>query len=65
MKSKDKTKHIPIIIFTALSVMVGDKASMKYAQEAGADGYLPKPFNTDELLAQVKKHLNNKGAATS
>ena len=65
LKSKEKTKHIPIIIFTALSVVVGDKASMKYAEEAGADGYLPKPFNTEELLAQIKKHLNNKGAVTA
>jgi CheY-like chemotaxis protein len=65
LKSKDETKHIPIVIFTVLSVMVGDKASMKYAEEAGADGYLPKPFNTSELLAQVKKYLNNNGALTA
>jgi two-component system alkaline phosphatase synthesis response regulator PhoP len=64
LKSNDKTKHIPIIIFTALSVMIGDKASRNYAEEAGADGYLPKPFNTEELLAQIKKHLN-KGAVTA
>lgn len=60
LKSQEKTKHIPIIIFTVLSVTLGDESSKKYAEEAGADGYLPKPFNTNELLTITKKHLEHR-----
>ena len=61
LKSQDKTKHIPIVIFTALSATVGDKATVKYVEEAGANGYIPKPFKTEELLSEVKKHLEHEG----
>jgi CheY-like chemotaxis protein len=60
LKSQDKTKHIPIVIFTVLSVALGDESSRKYANEAGANGYLSKPFTKDELLTQVKKCLEPK-----
>jgi CheY-like chemotaxis protein len=56
LKSQDKTKHIPIVIFTALSLMLGKK-SKGHAEEAGANGYLPKPFNENELLTEVKRYL--------
>jgi CheY-like chemotaxis protein len=57
LKSQEKTKHIPIIIFTVLSVAIGDENSKRRAEEAGADGYIPKPFNTNELLSEVKKYV--------
>ena len=59
LKSQEKTKHIPIVIFTVLSVAIEDAKSRRYAEEAGADGYLPKPFDTDELLSEVKKYLTS------
>lgn len=60
LKSQEKTKHIPIVIFTVFSAAIGDEASRIHSEEAGADGCLPKPFNTDELLSEVKKHLEHR-----
>jgi DNA-binding response OmpR family regulator len=60
LKSQEKTKHIPVVMCTVLSILLGDKASVKYAEEAGADGYLAKPFDADELLAVTKRHLEQR-----
>ena len=49
LKSDDKTNHIPIVLLTA-------KADLKSKIEGitkGADAYLGKPFNKDELYAQL------------
>lgn len=60
LKSQEKTKHIPVIIFSALSVALGDEKSKRFAEEAGADGYLRKPFSRNDLLAITKKFLEEK-----
>lgn len=52
LKSQDRTKHIPVIIFTASSYDFD-----KTVAEAGADGYFRKPFVTQTLLAEAKKRL--------
>jgi DNA-binding response OmpR family regulator len=59
LKSQDKTKHIPIVLFTVVSI-TRDEKSKKYAEESRADGYLQKPFNINELLAEVKRHLEQR-----
>ena len=46
-------KNIPIISVTA-QAMLGDK---KKCLDAGADGYLSKPIDVDELLALIQVHL--------
>jgi DNA-binding response OmpR family regulator len=51
LKKSPKTKHIPIIVLSALND--GDKK----AAHAGADDFLAKPFNIDDLIAVIKKHL--------
>jgi len=58
LKSQEKTKHIPVIICSVLSMVLGDDVSRKHAEEYGCDGYLAKPFTPDGLLAEVKKHLD-------
>ena len=58
LKSQDRTKHIPIIILTILSATL--ESGRTYLEEAGAEGYLQKPFNEDKLLAEVKKHLEQR-----
>lgn len=52
LKSQEKTKHILIVISSIFPIKL-DENSERYA-----DGYLQKPFNTDELLAEVEKHFN-------
>ena len=51
LKTNPATKHIPVVIISAVS-------NIKEIAEAGlANGYLRKPFDLDELLALVKKHV--------
>ncbi len=51
LKSNEATSRIPVVIISAVS-------NIKEIAEAGlADGYLRKPFDLDELLALVKKHV--------
>lgn len=45
--------ELPIIAVTA-QAMMGDR---ERCLEAGADGYIPKPVNVDDLLVLLKKHL--------
>ena len=50
---RDGGNSIPIIMLTAK----GDDADRISGLEAGADDYLPKPFNPRELLARIKAVL--------
>jgi DNA-binding response OmpR family regulator len=51
IKNDKQTKHIPIIMISA------NNETEKITKEAGADGFLLKPFNIDDLLQIVRKHL--------
>jgi diguanylate cyclase (GGDEF)-like protein len=53
LRANPKTMHIPILILSALD----DCASKVEAFELGADDYITKPFDTDELLARVRTQL--------
>jgi DNA-binding response OmpR family regulator len=51
LKSNPSTKHIPIIIISAVS-------NIKEIAEAGlADSYMRKPFDMAELVEMVKKYI--------
>lgn len=50
LKNDFKTNHIPIILLTAKV----DAESKLTGLKKGADDYLAKPFNTDELLVRIK-----------
>lgn len=52
MKSDDKLKHIPIILISATTVSIAEKA-----KGCGAEGYLGKPFEPEELLDLIEKVL--------
>ena len=52
-------KRIPFIFFSAKS----EKMDIKTGMEAGADAYLVKPFEFEELLAAIEKCINNKNEA--
>ncbi|KQB98799.1 two-component system response regulator [Pedobacter sp. Hv1] len=53
MKAHPELKTVPVIAVTA-QAMVGDK---ERCLEAGAVGYVSKPVNVDELVAQLNNYL--------
>ncbi len=50
LKSDPKTKHIPVIFLTALGLADHVKAGL----EQGADDYLVKPFEPEELRDRIR-----------
>jgi DNA-binding response OmpR family regulator len=52
LKSKKITKKVPIIMISA------NRDTARHAKEAGADDYLPKPFELHDLLQKVEKYVN-------
>jgi DNA-binding response OmpR family regulator len=52
LKSRDDTKHIPIIIVSA-SYNIRELVDV-----AGADDFIPKPYDMNVLLEKVEKHIN-------
>ena len=56
VKNDEVLRHIPIILFTATSdIEVADKA-----KEAGANDYMVKPFEPDELLEKISGIIQDK-----
>lgn len=53
LRNTPKTAHIPIIMLTGF----GDLENRLQAFEAGADDFMPKPFQMQELQARVKVQL--------
>ena len=51
LKSQEETKHIPVIMFSA------HPSAEETARAAGAEDFLAKPFEIDELLAKVANYL--------
>lgn len=51
LKGRAETRHIPIIMFSA------HPNAEKTAREAGANDFLPKPFEIDDLLAKIERHI--------
>lgn len=53
LKATPAVQHIPILIVSASA----QRRDFELAQGAGADGYLTKPFDPDELLTEVRRLL--------
>ncbi|MEJ2883995.1 response regulator [Pedobacter sp. GR22-6] len=53
LKSDDTLKHIPVIYFSA------NNDVKTLAEQAGADDYLSKPFDIQELESIVVKYISN------
>jgi signal transduction histidine kinase len=56
LKKEEKTKSIPVIFLTAKTEI----DNMVHGFSLGADDYVTKPFNTLELLARVRAHVDLK-----
>jgi DNA-binding response OmpR family regulator len=54
LKFDERYKHIPILMLTA-KIQEKDKAT---GMETGANEYITKPFEMDELMKKVKGYLN-------
>ena len=53
LKFDQRFKHIPIIMLTARTQAI----DMKTGKETGADAYITKPFESENLIAEIKKFL--------
>lgn len=56
LKEEEKTAHIPIILLTAKA---SGESKMKGLQ-TGADDYITKPFEAEELMVRVKNLIDNR-----
>ena len=54
MRADPELAQIPVILVTALA----DRASQRQGRNIGADDYLTKPFQRDELLAALRGRLD-------
>jgi CheY-like chemotaxis protein len=54
IKGDQRMKGVPLIAVTA-QAMAGDREK---CLEAGADDYISKPINVDQLLSVLEKHAN-------
>lgn len=52
LKQQQRTRHLPILLFSA------NKEIKAMAQEVGADDFITKPFDLDELLAKIEQYLS-------
>lgn len=51
LKLNEKTKHIPVIMFSA------HPGAQEVTRQAGADDFVAKPFEIDQLLNKIAQHL--------
>lgn len=62
LKADDRIKDIPVVFLTALMV---DTAGRVKALEAGSEGFLTKPLETTDLIAQIRAMTKVKAANRS
>ena len=53
LKTQPKTKLIPVVTFSVL----GRDVDKKLSREAGAESHFIKPFTPEDLIAEVRRHL--------
>lgn len=51
LKSQEATKHLPIVLISA------NRETKTIAREAGADDFVAKPFDLDDLMETVENYL--------
>lgn len=59
IKGSTRTREIPVVMLTALDGL----AEITVATYNGADGYVTKPFEVDDLLSLVRRFTQNSQAS--
>jgi two-component system alkaline phosphatase synthesis response regulator PhoP len=54
IKTDELTKEIPVVMLTG----VGHELNKQLSQEMGAEGYITKPFNPEDLLDKVRQYAS-------
>ncbi|MBD3411222.1 MAG: response regulator [Ignavibacteriales bacterium] len=57
LRADEETEHIPLIFLTART----SKSDAREGMNLGADDYIPKPYDIDELLRSVETRLRLRG----
>ncbi|MFW6457648.1 MAG: response regulator [Planctomycetota bacterium] len=57
IKGHDKLKHIPVVMVTS----EGKSSVIQEALDAGAEGYVVKPFKPQELAQRIRKMRDSNG----
>ncbi|HVB25075.1 MAG TPA: response regulator [Ktedonobacteraceae bacterium] len=52
LKGQEETRHVPVVMFSA------HPSAKATTREAGADDFLAKPFEIDELVAMMSAYLS-------
>jgi len=55
IKADQATKHIPVVMLTA----VGQELNKKLAHKMGAEGYITKPFTQQQLLDAIYRFVES------
>ena len=58
LKDNEDTRAIPVLFLTAR----GAEGDLEAGRRAGADGFMTKPFQTVEVLNQIKRMLASDGS---
>lgn len=59
LKESEETRHIPVLMISASKNVSGS------VMEVGADGFLPKPFDMDQLINKIEELLAANPAESS
>lgn len=52
IKNDEATRTVPVVMLTG----IGHELNKRLSQEMGADGYITKPFDIQDLLDEVKQY---------
>jgi DNA-binding response OmpR family regulator len=55
LRSDPRTQRLPVVMLSAL----GDAANRAHGLRLGADDFLAKPFDPEELITRIGGHLGN------
>ena len=56
LKGQEQTRHIPVIMFSA------QPGAAESTLLAGADAFIAKPFDIDEILSMIDEHINKRAS---